>query len=834
MWVVALAVGLLAWAGSAGAAGSGGHARPPLRLAVLTPTRDAALTAGAVRVRASATRALRVRLRGTGLRVRTVRLRRGSQVVALRLTAAGRRALRGCTRVRVTIGAQGARAARTFGARRCSVTGAGRAGGGDPGAGGSAGGTPPSGGQGAQTQLPDALGCDSLDPAVCLYPFPNDYFTRSDPTSATGRRVNLSPLAVPRNVAGKPIDPTDWNRLDGFSPGSPLITKVPGLDNPEAMRRTGAVPITDEARAFDPAAPIVVIDATTHERHPIWSEIDSNASDPADAALIIRPAVNWQEKHRYIVALRDLRDRDGNAIQPGADFKALRDGTPTLNPLLEQRRAHYDDLFATLGAAGIARKGLYLTWDFTVGSADSLAGRMLHIRNDAFAQLGDDNLSDLRVAGHAPAYSISSVADSADGPIARTIKGTVTVPCYLSTPACAPAHSQFVLDPQSGMPLQLGAGTPAANTMSADFECRIPRAAVAGGTAHPARPSLYGHGLFGGYGEVEAGNVGAMADEHDFVFCAADWAGMATIDVPNVATILTDLSNFPTLADRVQQGMLDFLYLGRLMIHPQGLAADPAFRLGGHPLIDTSHLYYDGNSQGGIIGGALTAVAPDYTRAVLGVPGMNYSTLLTRSTDFGDGHTPSPHPDPNDLGNIDNTDVSYAWPLYTSYPNQLERPLLFGLIQQLWDRAEPDGYAWHMTSDPLPGTPAHEVLLHAAFGDHQVANVTTEVEARTIGAHILRKPMLDPGRHADVDPYDGIPAFPTLPGTGSALVVWDSGSPTPPITNTSPQTGEDPHSHPRSDPKARAQKSAFLAPDGGVIDVCSGGPCYAHGYTGPH
>ena len=34
------------------------------------------------------------------------------------------------------------------------------------------------------------------------------------------------------------------------------------------------------------------------------------------------------------------------------------------------------------------------------------------------------------------------------------------------------------------------------------------------------------------------------------------------------------------------------------------------------------------------MGGALTALAPDFDRAVLGVPGMNYSTLLRRSVDF--------------------------------------------------------------------------------------------------------------------------------------------------------------------------------------------------------
>ena len=142
-----------------------------------------------------------------------------------------------------------------------------------------------------------------------------------------------------------------------------------------------------------------------------------------------------------------------------------------------------------------------------------------------------------------------------------------------------------------------------------------------------------------------------------------------------------------------------------------GFSSDPAFQFGGQSVIDHGNgLYYYGNSQGGIAGGALTAVEPDITRTVLYVPGMNYSTLLTRSVDFAD----------------------YALVLYPSYPNESERPLLLAMIQMMWDRGEPDGYANHMTSDPLPGTPAHHVLIDMAYGDHQVSNVATEVEARTI------------------------------------------------------------------------------------------------------
>ena len=104
-----------------------------------------------------------------------------------------------------------------------------------------------------------------------------------------------------------------------------------------------------------------------------------------------------------------------------------------------------------------------------------------------------------------------------------------------------------------------------------------------------------------------------------------------------------------------------------------------------------------------------------------------------------------------------------------------------------------------------------------AFGDHQVANVTAEVEARTIGARIHR-PAVAPGRNPDVVPYWGIPAIEHYPYTGSALIIWDSGSPYGPLTNTPPAEGRDPHSDPRKSPGARLQAATFLK-TGQIVDV---------------
>jgi hypothetical protein len=685
----------------------------------------------------------------------------------------------------------------------------------------------------ASAAVSKAKRCDPIDPADCMFPFPNDYFTREVAAPAadraagyTGRRIDFNLLSMPRNRFGVPINPLDYGRNDGFSPGNMIITHVPGLNSQAAFDRTGAVPITDIGRYDDRDQPVVVIDAETGERQPIWSEIDSNPlldpddgePDPEDVNLLIRPAVNFEEGHRYIVALRNMREADGDVIQAQRPFRNYRDRTPTGDPAVEARRPHFEEIFRTLAKAGIKRKKLFLAWDFTVASERNLSERALSIRDAAFAQLGDRDLADMRVEGLPPAFDVSSTTNftkEEDARIARRVEGTITVPCFTAAPGCPPGSS-FAFAPGSNVPL----GIPG-NTMRANFICNIPRQAIDGAVPVQVKPVIYGHGLLGSASEVNSGPQAAMAAEHGYIYCATDWAGFSTLDAGTVALSLQDLSNFSKLVDRMQQGFVNQMFLGRALIHPQGLGTDPAFRAAGHSVIEGGRLYYDGNSQGGIMGGALTALSPDFDRAVLGVPGMNYSTLLRRSVDFG-AYAKGEF--------VDGAQIPVG--LYQNYPDQLERPLVISLIQMLWDRGEANGYAHHMTTDPLPNTPPHEVLMHVAFGDHQVAPVTAEVEARTIGA-VTNPTPLDPGRHADVKPLWGIPRFDfTIPYTGSAIVYWDSGSPTPPTTNTPPLDGQDPHSHPRNDVKARRQKAAFLRPDGSVTEQCGGGPCYANGYTG--
>lgn len=627
--------------------------------------------------------------------------------------------------------------------------------------------------------------CEFLDPTRCALVFPSDHFTVADPTTDTGRRLALDPASMPRNKDGVPIDPTELNRNDGFSPGSMVVARVPGLD----LGVTGAPTLDDLSVSLDPDSPMVLVDADTGQRHPFWAELDRpDLALPDDKrALMLRPAVNLEEGHRYIVALRRLRDADGQVIEPNDVFRSYREGAGTGIDVLEARRPAMDSIFASLEAAGVDRDDLFLAWDFTVASERNLSERLLTIRDDAFADLGDA----------APPFTVTSVqtstpAENAD--LARRVEGTFEVPLYLTGDGSP--GSSFHWGPD-GLPTRNGDAT-----ITARFWCGVPHAATA---ATPARISLYGHGLLGEGSQALSGYVRSFGQAHDIVFCGTDFIGMADEDVPNVVSILKDFSSFHTLADRVQQGVLNFLFLGRLMQHADGFGSHPAFQDGGVPLLDTDELFYDGNSQGGIIGGAVVAVSTDVTRAVLGVPAINYSTLLRRSSDW----------------------PQFALVMSAWYPDRLDQTLILAAGQNLWDRAEGNGYAHHLTDDPYPGTPAHQVLLHVAFADYQVSMYAADVMARTIGAR-LRQPALGPGRHPASNPFVGLDPVPVgdEPWSGSAMVYWDSGNDPPPLINRPPADAQgDPHGKPRNQPAAQAQKSAFF--DGTFVDTCGPGPCLA-------
>lgn len=668
-------------------------------------------------------------------------------------------------------------------------------------------GTPPAAKPLAETdraKLTEQVGngtCDELDTAHCLLPFPSDRFTSQDVSSDTGRRVAL-PTGQLANTSGATFDPTEWNRNDGFSPGSPMMTVLRDVD----LKASKAPPLGDLGRSIDDDSPTVVVDLTTGERLAHWAELDADGA-AGTRMLILRAAAGLPPGHEIGVALRGLKNTKGSAIEPTVAFRSYRDNLTTDVTSIEDRRGEMEELFGGLAEAGVVRSTLQLAWRFTVASDASIAGPMLVMRDDAFKRLGSA----------APSFTVDQVieTDLPEG-IGRRVTGTVEVPLYLEGVGEPGARLRRKAD---GEPVYAG------SAFSAYFTCQIPTEAVEP-DGDKARPVVYGHGLMGGAGEAENSQVAKNASTNNMAYCATDWIGMSGSDIGNVAAILQDISKFPSLPERSLQGVLNTLFMARAMKHPKGFASNAAFRnAAGEPVIDTKEVYFDGNSQGHILGGAATAVSQEWTRAVLGVGGMNYSLLLDRSVDFN----------------------SYFVLMRGAYPNRVDQLLIFGILQMLWDRGESNGYARHMTDDPYLNTPAHKILMHVGFGDHQVSMWAAEIQARTIGAKV-RAPALAPGRHPDAKPFFGLEQVEAFPTDESLLVYWDSGTLPPPSDNITPAESPaftlacgslsadeqktnkqcaDSHEDPRREEAAIRQKDLFLRPNGEIQDTCDGEPCVA-------
>jgi hypothetical protein len=299
----------------------------------------------------------------------------------------------------------------------------------------------------------------------------------------------------------------------------------------------------------------------------------------------------------------------------------------------------------------------------------------------------------------------------------------------------------------------------------------------------------FGHGLFGTQAQAESSSFQAFANQFNFVMVSLDWIGMSDEDPTFIGLAVSsgDASRLRTIPDRLQQSLVNFLMATRMM--KTSIVDDPELQYMGAPLIDETTAYYYGGSQGGIMGGVFMALSPDVDRGVLAVPGQPYNLLLERSVDF----------DPfRELANA-------------VYVDHFDQQLLLGLLQTLWDRAEPAGYTRHISADPLPGTNAHEVLIMVSIGDHQVTTLGAHGMARSIGAVNISP------TNREIWGLDEVAS----PYTGSAMIEHDFGLGPEPLGNEPMREGDDPHGSLAYVPTAAQTVEHFLR-TGEVTSYCDG------------
>jgi len=650
------------------------------------------------------------------------------------------------------------------------------------------------GGTGGTIPAPP-IGCDPLVPTYCGFPFPNDYFTVEDETTATGKRLALPDVAMPVDTSDRATTPGAFNEMDGFSPGIAAMAHFPGASV------TGlATPLTiEDSLASD--SPTIILDTATGERVPHWVDrdewvveakrrVESGESQPnftiprpledlqQEQALMLRPAVRLGDATRYIVAIRDVVDEEGAPVEPSPGFLALRDETAG-DDVIESRRQHFEEIFTTLEAAGVDREDLQIAWDFTTASKENNTSAMVHMRDDAFATYPDG-----------VPYTIDVIDDPMEGMACR-LEITFDMPLYTTT---GETGSLLNLG-EDGLPEQNGTYPYAAALF-------VPLSSQ----SSPAPLVVVGHGQLGtkeqvfGYREIWS--------QSNLMGIGLDHVGFASDDVPTVVTAITggDLSEFRRIPERMHQGLLNFLMAMRTLSREAEGGPTTDFNMAltndcGGAMADGTRRYYFGGSQGGILGASIMSLALDIERGLLAVPGQSYNLLLNRSVNF---------------------DV-YAGTLYSLYDwNALDIQMGLALIQGLWDRAEPTGYSKYIRTDRFPNTPPHEVVIQVSKGDHQVTNFGAHIMARTIGGVVNLAPLIRPvwGLEEKSGPHEG-----------SGMLEVDFGNPESPLANIPPWADE------MRDPHGRATELEPLGPallefyETGTIRNPCNGPCDADDLT---
>lgn len=618
----------------------------------------------------------------------------------------------------------------------------------------------------APIEVATVPGCNILSPSdSCLLPFPSRWNESADDTSPTGVRWSLDPQDLPLRGGETPLDAAPFNAADGASPVVPILVHF-GFD----LDLSNAPGLTSVPSSVEGDPPIALFNMDTGQRIRFFAEMDANVESGYEGryALILRPMEPMEMGSRTVVVIRDdVLKKDGSPITPPPAFAALRDGQITTNQEIEDVRPAYEEIFTFLGEHGYARERTVLAWDFHVASEEYLLGSVLSMRETVFDIVGKGELQ----------YTITKVEDNPNENTLRIVEGDFEVPTYLKE------DDTFEYDAQHHPILQ------AQNRMY-PYTMVIPKKAAGG----PLPLVVIGHGIFGegrafltGDGDGQA--LQKLAQDFGAVLVATDWIGLSGPDLNQIADEVTqNLDRVSIITDKLQQSLMNTLTMTKMT--KAQISQDPMVMVNGQPLLD-GRVFYWGASLGGIQGSGFISLSDEIERAVFGVPGSAWGTMLSRSIVF--------------------TPIKLI--IKPSYRDPLDVQVLISLIQSRFDHADPANITKLMFKAPLPDAPKERrVILQEAIGDSQVPNIATEILANAIGVKLMTPAFYSVAGLEEV----------SSPSTDSVLVQYrleNYNNPLPPVENVAPPKDNDVHHAMNFLPNAHLQ-IAQLFLEGDVVQVC--------------
>lgn len=619
--------------------------------------------------------------------------------------------------------------------------------------------------------------CDPLDPTLCALPWPSSLYLAPDEETTTGLRLQFGDDTFPADPGGLSMRPALFEHLDGYGLGTPMMAQfadlsLEGLPSEAALETS----LDEESRSVL----LQVNNDGTVTRIPHWAELDETV-DSDVRVLFLRSGVIFEPDTRYVVALRNLETTGGTPIAASEAFAALRDNVPS-TPDVEARRESFENVFANLEEAGIARDAtLTLAWDFHTASFESLHGRLDRSIELAFNALGDDGAPFIEREELYEATRDGADGTDQDDEIAWRVQ------LVMQSPSVVVSRG-----PSLGWELNLDENNEPALADEIEVRVRVlvPHSVAEG---EPGGVLVYGHGLLGDEEEIELDYLQRIAEQERLILVACPMMGMSAYEASAVLLTTLDMNNFVAIGDGLIQGILQTHVLAR-----SSFTSLPAVlaEIDADITVNPDRVYWWGGSQGGIFGATILATSPDIDRGGLAVPGNNYSTMLQRSVNF----------------------ERYFEQMRNSYGEGAPVAVLIAAAQLLWDSTDPVNFWSRVVGRaPFEDRP-RQALLFVAKGDKQVAVVTNEVLARTY-------PEIAVMAGYDERVPWGITET-AYPHTGSAMILFDFGNAWPLDRANLPPLDVLPDPHPRliEVESVSGLVNSFLE-DGTIVDVCGGDGC---------
>jgi len=630
-------------------------------------------------------------------------------------------------------------------------------------------------------------GCDPLVPSVCAFPFPSMAHLEADDTTETGFRIAMPAEVLPPNVTDPELFMAWLAEADGFSRAVSFSALFPDAE----LDTSNFTDPFDLAPSLEVSAPVQVFDLATGARIPVWIELERRGQTPDEQALIIRPMTGLPFGGRVAIVVTDtLRYTDGSVPEASPAFAALRDGQSTDADVVESRRADFETMFETVGAAGVPRESIILAWQ-TVIASEAVAQEPLPAVIAA---------ATAAIEGEAPSYTITQCksdeqADADDhgctlpGGLAdetwRRLFGTVDLPNYIGD------DGRIRLD-DDGNAIQNG-------TFEADFVVNIPDS-LKDAPAGSGMIVNFGHGLLvepATYLDDDGNSNGqvVLSNEMGAVFIGTRWSGLSSTEAIAAAALVQDFSTAAELHDLLVQGVANQVLMVPFM--RDTLANDPLLALpdGSATIINPDEVGYTGISQGGIMGTTLLAVSPYVQSGVLHVPSAGYAHLLPHSADFG----------------------LFQNLVDGAVPDLNDQQVFFAVGQRLFDGGDPINFVQDLVDEPATDLGPKHALWQCAIGDTVAPWYGCDMMVRT-GGFAQVAPAV-----REVYGIETVEA-PTGPGS-SALHYYDPQLGDPQLRTDAPEdVGA--HGSIRRNEEVHRQIIDFLDPDapGTIVNHC-GGAC---------